>query len=60
MELDLATGAKNKICFYRYTNQRRKAQEDILFLVSNTCRLVTKEKEKTEVFNNFFCLSLHR
>ena len=45
---------KNKKGFYRYVNQKRKAQDVVPLLVSNKGRLVTVDKEKAEVFNNFF------
>jgi len=55
LELDFSRDAKNdKIGFYRYVNQKRKVQEGIPSLVSNTGRLVTKGKEKGKVFSNFF------
>lgn len=35
-----------------------KIHEGVLPLVSNTGRLVTMDKKKAEVLNNFFCFSL--
>jgi len=58
LELDLASGTKKK-CFYRYISWKRKDQEGAPSLVSNRGRWVTADKEKADVFNNFFCLSLH-
>ena len=53
----MARGAKkNKKGFYRYINWKRKVQEGIPFLVSNTGMLVTTGKEKAEVFTNIFAL----
>lgn len=47
---------RDKKAFYGYTNWNRKVQEDKPFplLVSNTSRLVTMGKEKTEVLSNFY------
>ena len=60
LELDLARGErKDKKGSYRDTDQKRKVQESRPTLVSKTGRLVIMEKEKTEVFNNFFCLRFH-
>jgi len=54
LQLDLARGAKkNKEGFYRHSNQKRKAQEGVTFLESNTGRLVTTDKEKAEVLKLF-------
>ena len=58
LEINLARNAKkNKKGFYRYLNQKRKVQEGIPPLVSNKGRLVTTDKEKVEVLNNFFVLA---
>lgn len=55
LELDLARGAKeNENSFYRCVNQKRNVKEGILPAVSNAGRLVTMDKEKAEVLNNFF------
>ena len=43
---------------YTATSTRKGKSEKMYSLVSNTGRLVTMDK-KAEVFNNFFCLSLH-
>ena len=45
---------KNKKGFYSYFSQKRKVQEDVPPLVSDTGRLVTIDKEEVEVFNNIF------
>ena len=36
---------KNEKGLYRYTNQKRRVQEGVLSLVSNTDRLVTTDKK---------------
>lgn len=54
MELDMAKGAKKK-GFHRYISWKRKVQEGIPFLVSNTGTLVKTDK-KAEVFKNIFAL----
>lgn len=47
LQLDLARDAKkNKEGFYRHFNQKRKAQEGVTFLVSNTGRLVTTDRAR--------------
>ncbi|KFZ63214.1 hypothetical protein N338_03891, partial [Podiceps cristatus] len=53
LELNLARGAKNKKCFYRYLSQKRKVKENIPPLKSKTAKLAIKDK-KTEVLNHFF------
>ena len=54
-ELGLERGAKkDKKCFYRYINWKKKIQDGTPLLVSNTSRLVTMYKEKAVVFHNFF------
>ena len=57
MQLDLTKGTKkNKKGFYRYINQKRRDQEGVTpLLVTNTGKLVTVDKQKAEVLNNFFC-----
>ena len=55
LELNLARDAKkNKKGFYRYLNQKRKVQEAVPLLVSDTGKLVTTDKEKAEVLTKFF------
>ena len=44
---------KNEKGLYRYTNQKRRVQEGVLSLVSNTDRLVTTDKKKAEALSNF-------
>ena len=56
LELNLARGEK-KMGFHRYLNQKKKVQEGILPLVSDTGKLVTADEEKGEVLNNFFVLT---
>ena len=52
----MAKGAKkNNKGFYKYLNQKRRVQESVPPLVSDTGKLVTNDKEKAEVL---FCLSL--
>ena len=53
-ELNLERNAKkNKKCFYRYLNQKRKVQESISPLLSDTDKLETTGKEKVEVLDIF-------
>ncbi|PKU43796.1 rna-directed dna polymerase from mobile element jockey-like [Limosa lapponica baueri] len=53
-ELNLARDAKNnKKGFYRYVSQKRKVKESILPLMSKTGELLTTDKEKAELLNNF-------
>lgn len=55
LEQDLARDTKkNTKVFYWYMNWKRKVQEGISFLLSNTGRLVKRDKEKTEMLNNVF------
>ncbi|KAM6103455.1 uncharacterized protein LJ206_014212 [Theristicus caerulescens] len=55
LELNLVRDAKNnKKGFYRYINQKRKVKESIPPLMSKTGKLITTDKEKAEVLNNFF------
>ena len=57
LELNLARDAKkNKKGFYRCLNQKRKVQEGVPTLVSDTGRLKRTEKEKAEVLKSFFPL----
>ena len=57
LDLNLARDAKkNKEGLYRYLNQKRKVQESIPHLMSDTGRLVTTDREKAEILNNFFAL----
>lgn len=59
LELDLARGAnKDKKGFCRYINWKRKDQGGVLSTVNNKGRIVTADKEKAEVFNNFLPQSL--
>lgn len=54
-DLRIARGAKeNKKRFYRHLNQKRKVQDVVYPLVSDRGKLVTKDKEKSEVLNNIF------
>jgi len=55
MELNFARDAKNnKKGFYRYVSQKRKAKESVLPLMTKNDKLVTTDKQKTEVLNNIF------
>ncbi|PKU41811.1 glycerol kinase [Limosa lapponica baueri] len=59
LELNLARYAmNNNNGFYRYVSQKRKVKESIHHLpppwTSKTCKMVTMDKEKAEVLNNFF------
>lgn len=59
MELKLARDAKNdRKGFYWCVNQKRKVKEGVHPLKNSSGKLVTKDKEKIEVLNNFFCLIL--
>ncbi|KFR08762.1 hypothetical protein Y956_01152, partial [Nipponia nippon] len=54
LELNLARDTKNNKGFYRYVNQKRKVKESIPPLMSKSCKVVTTDREKAEVVNNFF------
>jgi len=55
MELNLARDAKNnKKGFYRCVSQKRKVKESVSPLISKTGKVVTTDKEKAGVLNNFF------
>ena len=45
---------KSKNGFYRKLNKKRKVQEGLSPLVSDTDRLIEKDKQKAVVLNNFF------
>ena len=47
-------GPSDHNAFYKYLSQKRKVQKGILSLVSDTGKLVTTDKEKADVLNNFF------
>ena len=55
LELNWARNAKNnKKGFYRYVSQKRKVKESVPPSMNTTGKLVTMDKEKAEVLNNFF------
>ncbi|KFQ53833.1 hypothetical protein N334_03108, partial [Pelecanus crispus] len=55
MDLNLARDVKNnKKGFYRYINQKRKVKESIPILMNKKGKLISTDKEKAEVLNNFF------
>ncbi|PKU34574.1 rna-directed dna polymerase from mobile element jockey-like [Limosa lapponica baueri] len=55
LELNLARDSKSKKKgSYRYVNQKRKLKESIPPLIRKTGKLVKKDEEKAEVFNNVF------
>jgi len=45
---------KKKKGFYRYPNQKRKVQQGTPPTLSDVGKLVTRDKQKAEIFNNFF------
>ena len=53
----MSRGAKkNNKGFYRYLNQKRKVQGGVTPSVSDKGKLVTTDKKKSEILNNFFAL----
>ncbi|KAK4830766.1 hypothetical protein QYF61_013255 [Mycteria americana] len=55
LELNLARDAKNnKKGFYRHINQKRKVKESVPPMMNKNGDLVSTDKEKAEVLNNFF------
>lgn len=55
MELNLARDIKgNKEKFYRYISDKRKAGEDVGLFQKETGDLVTRDRKKAEVLNDFF------
>ncbi|KAK4826893.1 hypothetical protein QYF61_012081 [Mycteria americana] len=55
LELNLARKAKNnKKGFYRYVSQKRKVKARVPPLMNKNGDLVSTDKEKAEVLNNFF------
>ncbi|KFQ61370.1 hypothetical protein N334_04214, partial [Pelecanus crispus] len=55
LELNLARDVKNnKKGFYRYVNQKRKVKESVPPLMNKNGDLVSTDKGKAEVLNNFF------
>ncbi|KFV39560.1 hypothetical protein N328_00917, partial [Gavia stellata] len=55
LELNLARDTKNnKQAFYRYVSQKRKVKESVPAPMNATGKLVTMDKEKAKVLNNFF------
>ncbi|KFQ63342.1 hypothetical protein N334_13791, partial [Pelecanus crispus] len=55
LELNLARDVKNnKKGFYKYINQKRKVKESVPPLMNKNGDLVSTDKEKAEVLNNFF------
>ncbi|KAK4823476.1 hypothetical protein QYF61_002523 [Mycteria americana] len=55
LELNLATAIKdNKICFYKYISNKRRAKENLHPLLDARGNIVTKDEEKTEVLNAAF------
>ena len=55
LELSLATKAKeNSKCFYKHSNSKRKARENLHPLLDAEGNLVTKDRDKAEVLNAFF------
>ncbi|KAJ7408368.1 hypothetical protein BTVI_01033 [Pitangus sulphuratus] len=60
LELNLARDAKNNgKGFYRCVNQKRKVKEGVPPLINIAGKLVTMDKEKTEVLNNFFATAFN-
>lgn len=55
MELNLARDAKNnRKSFYWCVDEKRKVKEGVHPLINSAGKLVTKDKEKIEVLNNYF------
>ncbi|GAB0202999.1 hypothetical protein GRJ2_002765500 [Grus japonensis] len=55
IELNLARDVKdNKKSFYRYVSEKRRMRENVGPLRNETGDLVTQDKEKAEVLNDFF------
>ena len=58
LELNLARDAKNnKKAFYRFVSQKRRVRESVPHLMNKNGKLLTTDKENTEVLNNFLPLS---
>ncbi|NXR49252.1 RTJK polymerase, partial [Hippolais icterina] len=53
-ELKMATLVKDKKCFYKYINGKRKGKTNLCFLLDEGGDLVTADEEKAEVLNTFF------
>ena len=55
VELRLATVVRdNKICFYKYMNNKKRAKETLHSLLDVGGSIATKDEEKAEVLNAFF------
>jgi len=55
LELKLATVVRdNKKCFYKYTNNKKRAKESLHPLLDARGNIATKDEEKVEVLNAFF------
>ena len=59
LELRLATVVRdNKKYFHKYINNKKRAKENLHPLLDARGNAVTKDEEKAEVLNAFFCQSL--
>lgn len=54
LELNLATSVKDNKKKYKYTNGKRRGQNQRPFLIGCWGNTVTKEEEKAEALNSFF------
>jgi len=55
VEVSLATAVKDsKKCFYKYSNNKRRAKDNLHPLLYANGTTVTKDEEKAEVLNAFF------
>lgn len=54
LELSLGKDAKDKKGFNRYVHQKREVKERVAPVINKGGKLVTMDKEKADVLNNFF------
>ena len=59
LELNLATGAKkDQEILYKHISSKRRTKENLYSLLDEAGNVTTEDKEKAEVLNAFFNLSL--